>query len=263
MGEIVRRIALICAGCALLLLSGCAASRGNVDPWEKTNRVFYQFDDDLDRVVFTPVNRVYVKVVPEPVRTGLGNGFDNLTYFNVILNDFLQGKWGQGLSDTARMAVNSTIGVAGIFDVASKWGLRPHENDFGITLGKWGVAPGPYLVLPLLGPASLRDTPGIVVANATNPVTWLAPPLYVTAPMGFGQALDRRSRVDSAIRVRDTLAIDPYVFTRNAYLQYRKSAIYEGKPPVDQSLYEEDDEGPDSAPATAPATTRAATKPRR
>jgi phospholipid-binding lipoprotein MlaA len=257
---IVRRIGLLCAGCALVLLSGCAGGRGNIDPWEKTNRVFYQFDDNLDRVVLTPVNGFYVKVVPEPVRTGIGNGFDNLTYFNVILNDFLQGKWQQGLSDTARMAVNSTIGIAGVFDVASKAGLPKHENDFGITLGKWGVEPGPYLVLPLLGPMTLRDTPGIVVANTTNPVTWLSPPFAVSASLGVGQALDRRSRVDTTISFRNALAIDPYVFTRNAYLQYRESLIDEGKKPVDQSLY---DEEPESAPSSAPATTRATSRPDR
>src|SRR6185312_347800 len=201
---------------------------------EKTNRAFYNFDDGLDRVLLKPMADVYVKVIPQPIRTGLGNGFDNLAYGNVILNDFLQGKLQQGLNDTGRMAVNSTIGIAGFFDVASRWGMHSHENDFGITLGKWGVKPGPYLVLPLLGPMTLRDTPGIVVASVTNPVTWLYPPLYVTAPLAIGQALDRRSRVDTAIRFRNALAIDPYVFTRNAYLQYRENLIHEGKQPVDQ-----------------------------
>ncbi|HEY2586942.1 MAG TPA: VacJ family lipoprotein [Tepidisphaeraceae bacterium] len=256
----MRRIAVLCAGWALIMLSGGCAGGGNVDPWEKTNRVFYNFDDGLDRAVLTPVNGFYVKVVPAPIRTGLGNGFDNLFYGNVILNDFLQAKWNQGLGDTARMAVNSTIGIAGIFDVASRLGLPKHENDIGITLGKWGVAPGPYLVLPLLGPMTLRDTPGIVVANATNPVTWLFPPLYVTVPLGIGQALDRRSRVDTAIQFRNALAIDPYVFTRNAYLQYRDNLVHEGRKPVDQSLYEE---VPETSPATAPAATRAASRPAR
>lgn len=110
----VRLFGVLCAGGALILLSGCAGGRGNIDPWEKTNRVFYNFDDGLDRKLFTPVNDFYVKVVPRPIRSGLGNGFDNLTYFNVILNDLLQGKWQQGLSDAARMAVNSTIGIAGV-----------------------------------------------------------------------------------------------------------------------------------------------------
>jgi phospholipid-binding lipoprotein MlaA len=258
MGEIVWRI--LCAGWALILLSGCAGAGGNIDPWEKTNRAFYNFDDGLDRVLLKPVSDFYVKVVPEPIRSGLGNGFANLGYGNVILNDLLQAKLKQGLGDTGRMAVNSTIGIAGIFDVASRWGLPSHPNDFGITLGKWGAQPGPYLVLPLLGPTTVRDAPGILVANLTNPVTWVNPPLYVTAPMGTVQAMDTRSRFESALRFRNAAAIDPYVFTRNAYLQYRDNLIHEGKKPVDQSLYEEE---PESARSGAPATTRAASRPGR
>jgi phospholipid-binding lipoprotein MlaA len=245
---------IVYAGWALIMLSGCAGASGNIDPWEKTNRAFYNFDDGLDRVLLKPVSAFYVKVVPEPIRTGLGNGFNNLGYGNVILNDLLQATWPQGLGDIGRMAVNSTIGIAGIFDVASRWGLPSHENDFGITLGKWGAKPGPYLVLPLLGPTTVRDAPGILVANLTNPVTWVNPPLYVTAPLGTVQAMDTRSRFESALRFRNAAAIDPYIFTRNAYLQYRDNLIHEGKKPVDQSLYEEE---PETAPSTAPATTRA------
>ena len=112
---------------------------------------------------------MYVKVIPKPIRSGIGNGFDNLIYFNVVFNDFLQAKWGQGLGDFGRMAANSTIGIGGIFDVATRWGLPSHDNDFGITLGKWGLGPGPYLVLPLLGPSSLRDAPGLAMEYAGHP----------------------------------------------------------------------------------------------
>lgn len=242
----MRLIALLCSGWMLILMAGgCASSGGNIDPWEKTNREFYKFDDNLDRTLIEPASNFYVKVVPEPVRIGLGNGLNNLGYLNVILNDFLQGKWQQGLGDAARMAVNSTVGIAGIFDPATGWGLPSHENDFGTTLGKWGVAPGPYLMLPLLGPATLRDTPGIVVANATNPVTWLSPPLYATIPLATEEAMDRRSRVESAVRFRNAAAIDPYIFTRDAYLQYRENLVHGGKRAVDQSIYDE----PESAPA--------------
>ena len=239
---IMRRIGVLCASLALIMLSGCAGGRGNIDPWEKTNRFFYNFDDGLDRVLLKPMSDFYVKAVPEPIRTGLGNGFDNLGYGNVILNDFLQAKWRQGLNDTGRMAVNSTIGIAGVFDIASKWGLPSHQNDFGITLGKWGAGPGPYLVLPLFGPSTVRDAPGILVASLTNPVTWVNPPLYVTAPLGTLQAMNGRSRAETALRFRNAVAIDPYVFIRNAYLQYRDHFIHEGKKPVDQSLYEEEPE---------------------
>ena len=235
----VRRIVL-CANLALIMLSGCAGGRGNIDPWEKTNRFFYNFDDGLDRTLLKPASDFYVKVVPEPVRTGLGNGFSNLGYANVILNDLLQAKWKQGLGDAGRMAVNSTIGVAGFFDVASKWGLPSHQNDFGITLGKWGAGPGPYLVLPLVGPSTVRDAPGFLVEAVTNPVTWVNPPLYVTAPLGIVDAVNARYSAETALRFRNAAAIDPYVFTRNAYLAYRDNLIHEGKKAVDQSLYEEE-----------------------
>lgn len=254
---VVWRIGVLSANLALIMLSGCASGRGNIDPWEKQNRFFYHFDDGLDRVLLKPASDFYVKVVPEPVRTGLGNGFSNLGYGNVILNDLLQAKWNQGLSDTGRMAVNSTIGIAGFFDVASRWGLPSHQNDFGITLGKWGAKPGPYLVLPLVGPSTVRDAPGLLVDAATNPVTWVNPPLYVTVPLGIVDAVNARSRAETVLRFRNAAAIDPYVFTRNAYLQYRDHLIHEGKKPVDQSLYEEE---PESAPTSAPATTRAASR---
>jgi phospholipid-binding lipoprotein MlaA len=251
--KIVWRMGVRCAGCALIMLGGCAGGRGNIDPWEKTNHFFYNFDDGLDRVLLKPVADFYVKTVPKPIRTGLGNGFANLAYGNVILNDFLQARWNQGLRDTGRMAVNSTIGIAGIFDVASKWRLPSHENDFGITLGKWGAQPGPYLVLPLLGPSTVRDVFGLPVASATNPLTWINPPLYVTVPLAIVQAMDARSRVETVLRFRNAAAIDAYVFTRNAYLQYRDNLIHEGKRAVDQSLYEEE---PETAPYTAPSATQ-------
>lgn len=254
--RIELRIRVLCAGWALIMLSGCAGGRGNIDPWEKTNRSFYNFDDGLDRVLLKPVSDFYVKAVPQPIRTGLGNGFDNLGYGNVILNDLLQAKWKQGLSDAGRMAVNSTIGIAGIFDVASRWGLPSHQNDFGITLDKWGAAPGPYLVLPLLGPTTVRDAPGILLASVTNPVTWVNPPLYVTVPLGTVQAMDTRSRFETALRFRNAAAIDPYVFVRNAYLQYRDHLIHEGRRAVDQSLYEEEPQSATAPAATQPASTR-------
>lgn len=245
----------ILAACALMMLGGCA-SNGNVDPWEKTNRFFYNFDDGLDRVLLKPVSDAYVKVVPEPIRTGIGNGFSNLSYANVILNDFLQAKWRQGFSDAGRMAVNSTIGIAGFFDPASKWGLVAHDNDFGITLGKWGVKSGPYLVLPLLGPSSLRDVTGYGTLYVTDPLTWVSPPIYVTFPLYTVDVIDKRSRVESLLGFRNKVAIDPYIFVRDAYLQYRENQIHEGAKPVPQNIYDEDsDMGPSTAPSTAPAAT--------
>ena len=240
-----------CAACAVIVLTGCASPPGNIDPLEKTNRFIFNFNEDLDHVLLKPASDAYVKHVPEPVRTGLGNAFANIGYVNVILNDFLQGKWGQGLGDAGRMAVNSTIGVAGIFDVATGWDLPAHRNDFGLTLGTWGMGPGPYLVIPVLGPSSGRDAIGFGAVVVTNPLFWLDLPLVVTIPLGTVQAVDARSGADAGIRFRNEAAIDPYVFTRDTYTQYRRNLIRGHQPPQDQRFYDED-MGPPAAPTSEP-----------
>jgi phospholipid-binding lipoprotein MlaA len=239
--------AVVLAGVAVSLCCGCASGPRNADPFEKTNRFIYSFNDALDRVALKPAADVYVKVIPKPIRSGIGNGFDNLIYFNVVCNDFLQGKWGQGLGDFGRMAVNSTVGIGGIFDVASHWGLPSHDNDLGVTLGKWGAGPGPYLVLPLLGPSTVRDAPGLAMDYAANPTTWLYLPLQISVPLYVVYLVDLRSRFDSVVRFRNAAAIDPYVFTREAYLQYRDAKIHEGKRAPEQNFYDEDS---DAAPPT-------------
>ena len=160
------------------------------------------------------------------------------------------------------MAANSTIGVAGILDVATRWGWVAHENDFGITLGKWGVGPGPYLVLPLFGPSTLRDGTGYVVEYYVTPTTYLDLPLKVTLPLEVTQAIDARARAEILARFRNDVALDPYVFTREAYLQYREARIREGKPAATSpgpSIYDTDE---DTVPTTTvPATTRAGSTP--
>jgi phospholipid-binding lipoprotein MlaA len=238
------RFQRICGIFAMALLAGCASDPKNIDPYEKTNRFMYSVNEGLDRYALKPLADGYVKFVPKPVRTGLGDAFQNLDYFNVIFNDYLQGNGKQGWSDVRRMALNSTIGIGGILDVATPWGLPSHDNDFGITLGKAGSTSGPYLVLPFFGPSTLRDAPGIGVEIVTNPITWLCAPWYATVPLGVTDAVDARSRYDSVVRFRNEAALDPYVFTRNAYLQYREGQIREGKPPPassDQDLYDVDD----------------------
>jgi phospholipid-binding lipoprotein MlaA len=241
---------LILVVIAIGILSGCAGDPKNIDPWETVNRPMYDFNEGLDRYALKPLADGYVKVVPKPVRTGLGNAFDNLGYGNVILNDFLQAKWGQGCSDAGRMAVNSTVGIGGIFDVAGPWRMPSHDNDFGITLGKWGAPAGIYVVLPLFGPSCGRDAPGIGVEIVTDPVTWVGAPLAATISLGATQAVDARSRADMEVRFRDAAAIDPYVFTRSAYLQYREGQIHEGQAPAGNSGMYDEEPGAASAPAT-------------
>jgi phospholipid-binding lipoprotein MlaA len=251
------RLALLLS---LSFLPACATTHSKVDPFEPTNRVFYQFNDGLDAVIFKPLSDGYVLIVPREIRTGLSNGFDNLGYFNVILNDFLQAKWEQGWSDSGRMFVNSTLGVAGLFDPATSMGLQKHDNDFGITLGKWGAPAGPYLVIPLLGPSTARDVPDIGMQFLTNPLTWADLPLAATISVSAEQAIDTRSRMDQEVRFRDKAAIDPYVFTRDAYLQYREARIHENKPTVDPSMYD-DDPGADTPPAPSTQSVPPATRP--
>jgi len=241
-----RLIARLCAiGCLLAAAGGCRTTPGNPDPWEKTNRAFYNFNEGLDRVALRPLSKLYVKVIPRPVREGIGNGFDNLGYLDVILNDCLQGQWKQGSADAKRMAINSTIGLAGFFDVATKWGLPAHENDFGITLALWGVKRGPYLVLPLFGPSTVRDAPGWVVSTVDDPTFWLDLPLGVVIGVKAAQAIDQRSRMEGLVKFRNAAALDPYIFTREGYLAYREHLIHRTHPTTaDSSLYDDDESGP-------------------
>lgn len=219
--------------CLALALGGCASipqdQRDPGDRFEAGNRSVYNFNEGLDRVALKPVSRAYIDHVPQPVRTAASNFFDNLRYLDTVLNGFLQGKVAQGSSDLARFGINTTVGVLGLFDVASKFGLPPHDEDFGQTLAIWGAGPGEYLVYPLLGPSGVRDTGGVVVSLLTNPIVYAVPPVAI--PLGILSVVDLRARNEGFTRFRDAAALDPYVFTRESYLQYRQFEIYDGNPP--------------------------------
>lgn len=245
--------------CALLVLcSGCAS--GNADPCEKFNRCVYGFNDGLDRFLLKPVSRGYEKVTPRPIQNGVTNFFDNLSYTNVIFNDLLQGRFGPALGGVGRMGVNSTVGLLGTMDVATKWGLPAHRNDMGLTLGRYGVKPGPYLVLPLLGPSTLRDASDILSRRFTDPLQF-ATMTQAQELMILGvQVTDARTRADWAIRFRDQAAIDPYIFTREGYMRYRTSLLNPDKPPeIDEDFY--DVPSPATRPASRPADGDAAVSP--
>jgi phospholipid-binding lipoprotein MlaA len=248
-----RAVLIVLACVAMSMCSGCCSAPNKADPFEKVNRFFYGFNDLADRVALKPASDLYVKVIPPAMRADLSHGFDNLGYFNVIFNDLLQGKGSQGLGDFARMAANSTIGIGGIADVATNWGLPSHDNDFGLTLAKWGMKQQAYLVIPLYGPSTLREATNFASEEATDPLTWLYLPSQVTIPMDVTQVLDLRSRSDIVVKFRNAAALDPYVFTREAYLQFRQSKVDEGKPAVQQNLYDED---LDTGPATTQPTTK-------
>ncbi|MCC7092340.1 MAG: VacJ family lipoprotein [Nitrosomonas sp.] len=206
-----------------------------VDPHEKINRASYDFTDKVDRAVFEPVVNAYIDYVPNAAQRSIGNFYDNLSYPNVVLNSFLQGKMKQGAQDTVRFFVNSTIGMFGLFDMATHMGLQKHDEDFGQTLGVWGVNPGSYLFIPFLGPSSERDVTNIPVGIFTNVLFYagLVVGSYFAAPLTILGAIDKRARLAGPMRVRDEAAIDPYLFVREATIQQREFLIHDGNLPLD------------------------------
>ncbi len=221
---------------AAALLTGCAGTQTidgeiNPDPIEDTNRAFYKFNDTLDKHIMMPVSKKYVKITPEPVRDGVTNFFDNLEYLNVILHSFLQGKIGQGISDTTRFVVNSTIGVGGLFDVATSMGLKENDEDLGQTLAVWGVDPGVYLYLPFLGPYTARNSPDLASSYFTSPLTYVS--TLFLFPVAALNLINDRANLLTASEFVEEASIDPYAFTREAYLQQRRYLIHDGNPPTE------------------------------
>ena len=238
------RLWLVVGWSAFALLTGCATMQSadpevpDNDPFESVNRPIYRANDFIDRRIAKPVTEAYVSYTPQPVQNSVSNFFDNVVYPNVILNDFLQGKVTQGLEDLGRFLVNTTFGFLGVWDMATPLGLEAHDEDFGQTLGVWGMDESIYLVLPFIGPSTVRDVPNLGVSTVTNILFYVPSPYVVpVALLGF---IDLRARLDEAITFRDETAVEPYLFTREAYLQHRKFLIYDGNPPVDDDLYLDD-----------------------
>ena len=229
------------------LASGCATTRQTtakqpVDRFESWNRSVYSFNEALDRAVAKPVATAYVAVTPKPMRSGLANFLSNIVYPGVILQDALQLKPNRFVRDTGRLLVNTTVGIGGLFDPATKLGLETNNEDFGQTLGYWGVPSGPYLMLPILGPSTVRDTVGTVADHFTQPESHLNNKL-----LGWGlsgaRLVDRRA---SLLGTEASLKryLDPYAFIRNSYLQRREFLIYDGNPPEQPFEEEPDDSTP-------------------
>lgn len=212
-----------------LVLAGCAAApakRDPRDPWERLNRTTYAFNDTFDRKLARPVARTYQKVTPPFVRTGVSNFFDNLNYPIVIVNDLLQAQIKDFFSDTARLALNTTLGLGGFFDPASSAGLDKNTRDFGQTLGKWGIGTGPYLMLPVLGPSDVRDAFGRVGDGYSVPQTYLLD-FWPSVGVWVGGAIDTRYRLLSQETILES-TYDRYAFIRNAYLQHREFLVTGG-----------------------------------
>lgn len=195
------------------------------DPFEGLNRAVFVFNDALDTYALRPIALGYRYITPDFVETGVSNFFDNLADVSNVLNNGLQGKFADAGTDLSRLVFNTTIGLLGLFDVATEMGLAQHDEDFGQTLGVWGVSSGPYLMLPLLGPSTVRDTAGLVVDYTTDPVNWLDDQGDKNAA-SLVRIVDGRSRL---LASESLISGDKYSFIRDAYLQRREFAISDGE----------------------------------
>jgi phospholipid-binding lipoprotein MlaA len=218
-----------------IFLSACSTpspeSLAQNDPWERTNRDVFDFDIRLDHAVARPIARGYRAVLPEPVRDGIHNALNNLNSPVVLANDVLQGDGDKAVNTTGRLLINSTVGLGGLIDVASKIGIPNHDNDFGITLGKNGIAEGSYLVLPFAGPLPPRDLLGVGVDQAFDPLTYVrfhGKDTWMVVRFGIS-ILDLRAANLDAIDSIERSSIDFYATTRNLYRQSRNAKINDGK----------------------------------
>jgi len=228
------RIALVLILATTTGLVGCASGpdRDPRDPLEDFNRAAYSFNDLLDRAVMEPLAQGYSSITPDPVNRGVTNFFNNVRDLRSALNNLLQFKIGRAFSDVGRVAVNSTIGILGLMDVASNMNLPRYDEDFGQTLGVWGFGSGPYIVLPFFGPSSGRDAIGVVADWYTDPILYIDDNATRYTLRGL-DLVDRRADLLTASRVMQQAALDPYAFIRDAYLQRRQDLVYDGNPPLE------------------------------
>lgn len=229
--------------CVLFLagtLSGCATSGGNPsDPLEPLNRAMFGFNDTVDDAVVRPVAKAYRAALPGIVRTGISNFFSNLEDVWISVNDVLQGKVQQGFEDFGRFLLNSTFGIAGIFDIASEAGLLKNSEDFGQTLGSWGIGTGAYLVLPILGPSTVRDGFGLLLDTQTD-LVFRIDGVRVHNSLYLTRAIGTRANLLDASSVIETAALDKYAFVREAWLQRRRNLVYDGNPPREKEEADDD-----------------------
>ena len=208
-----------------VLLGSASASAQAYDPWIDANQRIYAFNDFFDRLLVRPIAATYTTVVPRFVRQGIGNFFSNIDDINVFVNDLLQLKMDDALSDSSRFLVNTTIGVGGFLDVASDLGFTKNEEDFGQTLGAWGIGTGPYVMLPIFGASNVRDSFGLVLDTLFNPIQY-HDESAVRYPLLLLEELDRRA---SYLALDDLVSGDPYLFIREAYVQRRNYLVNDGQ----------------------------------
>ncbi len=221
----------------VLVLGACATTQQNervarIDPLEPMNRAVFTFNENLDEYIVKPAAEAYKFVLPDVVRRGVTNFFGNIGDIFVAANNLLQGKPKEATSDMGRFLVNSTIGILGFFDVATDLGLDKHTEDFGQTLAVWGVSDGPYVVLPLFGPSTVRDTAGLAVDLKTD---FVLNTDQLNSDQRIGvtalRVLDRRANLLDAGQLLEDAAFDKYSFLRDSYLQRRRNQVFDGDPP--------------------------------
>ena len=230
------RRALDVAALAVLLFAcaGCATTGATLgDPYEGVNRQVYAFNETVDEAVLKPLAKGYQTVVPDFIDLAVSSFFNNIKDVQSALNNLLQMKLTDAFEDAGRVAINSTMGLAGLVYLASGFGIHRHDEDFGQTLGYWGVEPGSYLVLPFLGPSSVRDTIGTGVDFVTDPLFYINSDILEYSLKGV-RGVDRRADLLSAEKVVGAAALDEYSFVRDAYLQRRRNQVYDGDPPPEE-----------------------------
>jgi phospholipid-binding lipoprotein MlaA len=230
----------------VVVLSGCASTNPR-DPFESLNRAVFDFNDTLDKAAIKPVAEAYSDL-PSFVQTGVNNFFGNLGDVWTGVNNLLQGKLGDGITDVMRVSVNTILGLGGLLDIGSEAGIPKHNEDFGQTLGKWGIKSGPYVVLPILGPSTLRDAVATPVDFMGNPLSEFRPIHWRNTGTAL-RGIDERAALLQASTLIEEAALDRYVFVRDAYLQRRQNKVFDGEPPA--SSYEHD-VGPSPTVESAP-----------
>lgn len=239
----VSGLRLVAAVVGIAALAGCTTIRDarggpgqRLDPWEKTNRKIFNFNEDVDRTVLKPVATTYSKVVPQPVRRGVSNFFSNFSDAWSAVNNILQGKFELGFEDLTRVSANTVFGLFGVLDVASEMGLEHHYEDFGQTLGQWGFGAGAYVVWPLLGPSSVRDSAALPLDRSfASPAEYIKEGRW-QAGITVLQVINTRANLLGASKLLDDIALDKYSFIRDAYLQRRRSLVFDGDAPQAKDL---------------------------
>ena len=236
---------------AVGLLAGCASSGNPKDPIEGFNRAMFAFNEGLDAAIIKPVATGYDAVLPSPIRTGVTNFFGNIEDLFIGVNNLLQGKVPQAFSDLGRVAINTTVGLLGVIDFASDAGLEKHDEDFGQTFGRWGVGNGSYVVVPLFGPRTARDTVGLILDSAVDPVGDHRPRGTRNAALVL-RLVNKRANLLPADKVVEEAALDKYSYVRDAYLQRRRNLIHDGNPPREPEADAEQVDRPVTADAELP-----------